>query len=85
MAASSPSSGVRVSGCFDVSVSQVPDPRSPAHNPFRRRRERIYPWQAPIAEGEREYTRGRHQSQKGRENIPVTGTNRRRGERIYPW
>eukprot|EP00976_Prorocentrum_cordatum_P112390 1195523-Prorocentrum_minimum.AAC.3 len=26
----------------------------------------------------------RHQSQKGRENIPATGTNRRRGERIYP-
>eukprot|EP00959_Pyramimonas_sp_CCMP1952_P080187 1676131-Pyramimonas_sp.AAC.1 len=45
--------------------------------------ERIYPWQAPIAEGEREYTRGRHQLRKGRENIPVAGTNRRRGGRIY--
>eukprot|EP00976_Prorocentrum_cordatum_P110506 1195210-Prorocentrum_minimum.AAC.10 len=39
---------------------------------------------APIAEGEREHTRSGHQSQKGRENIPVAGTNRRRGERIYP-
>eukprot|EP00959_Pyramimonas_sp_CCMP1952_P046584 973068-Pyramimonas_sp.AAC.2 len=25
-----------------------------------------------------------HQSRKGRENIPVAGTNCRRGERIYP-
>eukprot|EP00959_Pyramimonas_sp_CCMP1952_P102841 2150846-Pyramimonas_sp.AAC.1 len=39
---------------------------------------------APIAEGEREYARSRHQSQKGRENIPVAGANRKRGERIYP-
>eukprot|EP00976_Prorocentrum_cordatum_P067936 1178933-Prorocentrum_minimum.AAC.3 len=39
---------------------------------------------APIAEGERDYTRIGHQLQKGRENIPVAGTNRRRGERIYP-
>ena len=38
----------------------------------------------PIAEGEREYTRSRHQSQKGRGNIPVAGTNREREERIYP-
>eukprot|EP00976_Prorocentrum_cordatum_P104537 1193938-Prorocentrum_minimum.AAC.3 len=53
----------------------------------RRRGERIYPYRAPIAEGEREYTRSGHQSQKGRENIhrapiaegerdiPVPGTN----------
>eukprot|EP00976_Prorocentrum_cordatum_P075104 1181783-Prorocentrum_minimum.AAC.3 len=34
---------------------------------------------APITEGEREYTRSGHQSQKGRANIPVAGTNRRRG------
>eukprot|EP00976_Prorocentrum_cordatum_P117610 1196335-Prorocentrum_minimum.AAC.1 len=34
--------------------------------------------------GERKYTRNGHQSRKGRENIPVTGTNRGRGERIYP-
>eukprot|EP00976_Prorocentrum_cordatum_P071245 1180249-Prorocentrum_minimum.AAC.3 len=27
---------------------------------------------APIAEGGREYTRSRHQSQKGRENIPTS-------------
>eukprot|EP00976_Prorocentrum_cordatum_P095843 1190320-Prorocentrum_minimum.AAC.2 len=39
----------------------------------------------PIAEGEREYTRSGHQSQKGRENIPVAGTNHRRGERTYPY
>eukprot|EP00976_Prorocentrum_cordatum_P037968 771414-Prorocentrum_minimum.AAC.5 len=39
---------------------------------------------APIAEGEREYTRSRHQSQKGRENIPATGTNRRMRENIQP-
>eukprot|EP00976_Prorocentrum_cordatum_P063458 1177093-Prorocentrum_minimum.AAC.1 len=26
-----------------------------------------------------------HQSQKGIENIPVSGTNRRRGKRIYPY
>ena len=26
----------------------------------------------------------RHQSQEGRENMPVAGTNRRRGERIRP-
>eukprot|EP00959_Pyramimonas_sp_CCMP1952_P002255 46845-Pyramimonas_sp.AAC.1 len=51
----------------------------------RRRGEKTYPWRAPIAEGEREYTRGGHQSQKGSENIPVAGTNRRRGDRIYPW
>eukprot|EP00976_Prorocentrum_cordatum_P107380 1194632-Prorocentrum_minimum.AAC.3 len=31
------------------------------------------------------YTRSGHRSQKGRENIPVAGTNRRRGERIYPY
>eukprot|EP00976_Prorocentrum_cordatum_P087521 1186941-Prorocentrum_minimum.AAC.1 len=29
-------------------------------------------------------TRSGHQSRKGRENIPVAGTNRGRGERIYP-
>eukprot|EP00959_Pyramimonas_sp_CCMP1952_P315384 6600955-Pyramimonas_sp.AAC.1 len=50
----------------------------------RRRGERIYPQPAPIAEGGREYTRSRHQSRKGRENIPAAGTNRRRGERTYP-
>eukprot|EP00976_Prorocentrum_cordatum_P082710 1184932-Prorocentrum_minimum.AAC.1 len=37
------------------------------------RGERIYPKQAPIVEGEREYTRNRHQLRKGRENIPVGG------------
>eukprot|EP00976_Prorocentrum_cordatum_P004484 88073-Prorocentrum_minimum.AAC.1 len=31
----------------------------------------------------REYTRIGHQSQKGKENIPVSGTNRRREKRIY--
>ena len=39
---------------------------------------------APHAEGEREYTRSGHLSQKGRENTPVAGANRRRGERLYP-
>eukprot|EP00959_Pyramimonas_sp_CCMP1952_P049927 1043504-Pyramimonas_sp.AAC.1 len=39
---------------------------------------------APIAEGEREYSRSRRQSQQGRENIPVAGANRSRGERICP-
>eukprot|EP00976_Prorocentrum_cordatum_P073707 1181222-Prorocentrum_minimum.AAC.1 len=34
---------------------------------------------APITEGDREYTRSGHQSQKGSENIPVVGTNHRRG------
>ena len=29
----------------------------------------------PIAEGEREYSRSGHLSQKGREHIPVAGTN----------
>ena len=29
------------------------------------------------------YTHSGHQSQKGRENIPITGTDHRRGERIY--
>eukprot|EP00959_Pyramimonas_sp_CCMP1952_P294976 6169686-Pyramimonas_sp.AAC.1 len=33
---------------------------------------------------EREYTLSGHQSRKGRENIPLAGTNRGRGERIYP-
>eukprot|EP00959_Pyramimonas_sp_CCMP1952_P195893 4095363-Pyramimonas_sp.AAC.1 len=28
----------------------------------------------PIAKGEREYTHSGHQSQKGRENIPIAGT-----------
>eukprot|EP00959_Pyramimonas_sp_CCMP1952_P053375 1116396-Pyramimonas_sp.AAC.1 len=37
---------------------------------------------APIAEGEREYTRIGHQSRKGSENIPVSGTNHGRGVRI---
>ena len=41
-------------------------------------------FRAPITEGKREYDRSGHQSQKGRENIPVAGTNHRRGERIYP-
>eukprot|EP00959_Pyramimonas_sp_CCMP1952_P035254 738594-Pyramimonas_sp.AAC.1 len=40
------------------------------------------PVRAPIAEGEREYTRSGHQSRKGRENIPIAGTNRGTGERI---
>eukprot|EP00959_Pyramimonas_sp_CCMP1952_P094018 1966716-Pyramimonas_sp.AAC.1 len=31
-----------------------------------------------------EYTHRGHQSQKGRENISVAGTNRRRGERTHP-
>eukprot|EP00959_Pyramimonas_sp_CCMP1952_P019592 413701-Pyramimonas_sp.AAC.3 len=35
-------------------------------------------------ETSREKTRSGHPSQKGRENVPVAGTNRRRGERIYP-
>eukprot|EP00976_Prorocentrum_cordatum_P089718 1187825-Prorocentrum_minimum.AAC.3 len=36
-------------------------------------------------EGKGEHTRSkRHQSRKGRENIPVRGTNRGRGGRIYP-
>eukprot|EP00959_Pyramimonas_sp_CCMP1952_P089586 1874213-Pyramimonas_sp.AAC.1 len=30
------------------------------------------------------YTRSGHQSRKGKENIPVAGTNHGRGERIYP-
>eukprot|EP00959_Pyramimonas_sp_CCMP1952_P411614 8625671-Pyramimonas_sp.AAC.1 len=38
----------------------------------------MYPQRAPIAEGEGEYTRSGHHSRKGRENIPVAGTNRRR-------
>eukprot|EP00976_Prorocentrum_cordatum_P104549 1193942-Prorocentrum_minimum.AAC.1 len=33
--------------------------------------------EAPITEGEREYTHSRHQSQKGRENIPIAGTKGR--------
>eukprot|EP00959_Pyramimonas_sp_CCMP1952_P181768 3800346-Pyramimonas_sp.AAC.1 len=48
----------------------------------RIRGERIYPYPAPIAEGESEYTRSGHQSRNGRENIPVAGTDRRRGERL---
>eukprot|EP00976_Prorocentrum_cordatum_P067233 1178650-Prorocentrum_minimum.AAC.1 len=40
------------------------------------RGERMYPQWAPIAQGEREYTRSGHQSRKGRENIPAVGTNR---------
>eukprot|EP00976_Prorocentrum_cordatum_P107657 1194682-Prorocentrum_minimum.AAC.3 len=40
------------------------------------------PKRSPITEGEREYTRSGNQSQKGRENIPVAGTNHKRGERI---
>eukprot|EP00976_Prorocentrum_cordatum_P067791 1178889-Prorocentrum_minimum.AAC.5 len=42
----------------------------------------LYLLRAPIAEGEREDTHCGHQSQKGRENIPISGTNRRRGENI---
>eukprot|EP00959_Pyramimonas_sp_CCMP1952_P335081 7016522-Pyramimonas_sp.AAC.1 len=38
---------------------------------------------APIAKREREYTRSGHQSGKGRENIPVTGTNHGRGVRGF--
>eukprot|EP00959_Pyramimonas_sp_CCMP1952_P044397 927762-Pyramimonas_sp.AAC.1 len=45
--------------------------------------ERIYPKRAPMAEGERDYARSGHQWQKGRENMPVAGTNGRRGERTY--
>eukprot|EP00959_Pyramimonas_sp_CCMP1952_P475493 9504191-Pyramimonas_sp.AAC.1 len=37
---------------------------------------------APIAEGEREYTRSGHRLRKGRENIPVAGTNRGGRENI---
>eukprot|EP00959_Pyramimonas_sp_CCMP1952_P330547 6921674-Pyramimonas_sp.AAC.2 len=40
-----------------------------------------WPDVAPIVKGEREYTRSGLQSRKGRENIPVAGTNRVRGER----
>eukprot|EP00959_Pyramimonas_sp_CCMP1952_P254480 5315334-Pyramimonas_sp.AAC.1 len=38
----------------------------------------------PRRGGKGVYTRSRHQSQNGRENIPAAGTNRTRGERIYP-
>eukprot|EP00976_Prorocentrum_cordatum_P057820 1165309-Prorocentrum_minimum.AAC.3 len=39
---------------------------------------------APMAEGETEYTRSGHQWQKGRQNIPVAGTNGTRREHAPP-
>eukprot|EP00976_Prorocentrum_cordatum_P097149 1190881-Prorocentrum_minimum.AAC.2 len=38
----------------------------------------------PIGGGSEGYTRGRNQSEEGREDIPGAGTNRRRVGRIYP-
>eukprot|EP00976_Prorocentrum_cordatum_P109871 1195092-Prorocentrum_minimum.AAC.1 len=37
---------------------------------------------ADKTQGEREYALSGHQSHKGRENMPLAGTNRTRGERI---
>eukprot|EP00976_Prorocentrum_cordatum_P056356 1137168-Prorocentrum_minimum.AAC.1 len=60
-----------------------PAPRSPP--PWRRPPAgREYPQRAPIAEGKREYARSGHRSQKGKENIPVAGTDRRREKRVFP-
>eukprot|EP00976_Prorocentrum_cordatum_P104188 1193768-Prorocentrum_minimum.AAC.6 len=71
-------------------VSQVvPAGRSAARNVDRGGVGVAEPLQesARLRRGERAvplYTHSRHQSQKGRENIPISGTNRRRGERICP-